>query len=169
MISVFITSKGYYIKGDKIEVALSCSPKLNDSGEPLYDEQYNIYAVLAKALTNLRQQKLTEDIMVYNDTRMIDEMNGMLQPLNDISMSFRDTIRRIILPNINANVFFRKKSEAVLVQQVESARRNLIEVPNKLKIINKLIASKEQTYKNRSIRALKTLKKRWKHGKRNEQ
>lgn len=165
MISVFINNKGYYIKGNGIEIALSCSPKRNDSGELLYDEQYHVYAVLAKALNNLRQQKLTEDIMVYNDTRMIDEMNGMLRPLDDINASFRDGIRRTILPEINANVFFRKKSQIVLAQHIDNARHNMVSVPNKLKIIDKLIEIREQAYKSRSIKALRKLKEKWIHGK----
>jgi hypothetical protein len=161
MILVFINNKGYYIKGSKMEIALSCSPKLNDSGEPLYDEQYHIYAILAKALNNLRQQNLTEDVMVYNDTRMIDEMNGTLRPMDDLNASFRDGIRRTILPEISANVFFRKKSQAVLEQQIDNARRSLVDIPNKLKIIDKLIENKEQIQKRRSIKALKKLKERW--------
>lgn len=164
MISVFINNKGYYIKGDGIEIALSCSPKRNDHGEPLYDEQYHLYAILAKALNNLRQQKLTEDIMVYNDTRLIDEMNGMLRPLDDINASFRDGIRRTILPEIDANVFFRKKGQTVLAQHIEHARRNLVEVPNKLKIIDKLIGIRERAFKSRSIKALQKLKEKWIHG-----
>ena len=165
MISVFINNKGYYIKGNGIEIALSCSPKRNDSGELLYDEQYHVYAILAKALNNLRNQDIKEDIMVYNDTRMIDEMNGMLKPLDDINTSFRDGIRRTILPEINSNVFFRKKSQTMLAQYIDSAQQSMVSVPNKLKIIDKLIAIKEQAYKSRSIKALRKLKERWTNGK----
>ena len=165
MISVFINNKGYYIKGNGIEIALSCSPKRNDNGEPLYDEQYHLYAILAKALNNLRHQDIKEDIIVYNDTRMIDEMNGMVRPLDDINASFRDGIRRTILPEISANVFFRKKSQVVLTQHIESAVQSMVSVPNKLKIIDKLINIREQAYKSRSVKALQRLKEKWIHGK----
>lgn len=167
MITVFINSKGYYIKGNGIEIALSCSPKLDSAGQPFYDEHFQLYAILAKALNALRQREMLEDVMVYNDTRLIDEMNGVLQPLNSTSAEFRNGIRRQILPEINGTVFFRKKSKHLIDQNVANAKRGLVEVPNKLKILDRLATTNKESVKTRALNALQKLKENW-NGKRNK-
>ena len=164
MITIFINSRGYYIKGNGIEIALSCSPKLDNTGQPFYGEHLQLYAVLAKALNNLRKQQLTEDIMVYNDSRLIDEMNGIVQPLNNLSAEFRNGIRRQILPEIESNVFFRKKNQYAIKQQVDNAKKSLVATPNKLKILDRLATTKIAAIKNKANNALRRLKENW-HGK----
>ena len=167
MISVYLNGNGYYIRGDKIEAALFCSPKLDDNGESFYPEHCHVYAVLSKALNELRGKDLSDDVMVYNDSRVIDEMNGAVSPLDDLSTEFRDRIRREILPEVGANIFFRKKNAQAIRQQVALGKNTLVDVPNKVQVLEELIEQHNTAQRNKTLRALDKLKENWRNGKRN--
>jgi len=47
--------------------------------------------------------------MIYSDSRIIDELNGVIAPLDEVCAKWVQSIQRNILPQIKAVVFFRKK------------------------------------------------------------
>jgi hypothetical protein len=164
MICIYLNGNGYYIKGDGIEVALSCSPNLDENGEPFYPEHCHVYAVLSKALNELRGQDLPGEIMVYNDSRVIDEMNGGVPPLDDLSGEFRNRIRREIMPDIVGTVFFRKKNTRAIAQEVSRAKSAMVDVPDKNNRLEELMQQHAASQRTKSLRALDKLKENWKNG-----
>lgn len=167
MIFVYLNHNGYYVKGDGIEAALSCSPSLDENGEPFYPAHCQVYAVLAKALNELRGQEIGDEVMVFNDSRVIDEMNGAVSPLDDLSTEFRDRIRKEIIPEIGVNIFFRKKNTRTIMREVLDAKRAMVDVPDKKKKLELLSQQEEQINRSNSVRALNKLKENWNNGKRN--
>jgi len=167
MICIYLNGNGYYITGDGIEIALSCSPNLDEHGEPFYPEHCHIYAVLSRALNELRGQELPGEVMVYNDSRVVDEMNGAVSPLDDLGAEFRNRIRREIMPDIGGTVFFRKKNTHAISQQVGEAKRTMVQVPDKNRKLEELMQQHAEAQRTKSLRALDKLKENWNHDKRN--
>ena len=167
MICVYLNSNGYYIKGDGIEAALSCSPSVNSNGEPFYPEVCHVYAVLAKALNELRDHNIQDEVTVFNDSRMIDEMNGVVTPIDSLGQEFRDRIRHEILPEVPATVFFRKKNNKIIERHLAAATASMIDVPHKIKRLTELSEQRQKVQRTKSLRALDRLKEWWKNEQRN--
>lgn len=122
MISVFINNTGYYIKGGGIEIARRCPQSADDS------QLYHEYKVLLLALVELKDVKQKEDVAVYNNTRIIDEMNGHTKPLDDACMCWQRCIRREVLSNISSIVFFVKKTSEYIDSNINSGFQILLNV-----------------------------------------
>jgi len=169
VIEIYLSYNGYHIKGNGVDAALSCSPKLDENGETFYSEYVQVYVVLAKALNELRNRQLSEDITVYNDSRLIDEMNGVVPTIDDLSLEFRDRIRREIMPTIGANIFFRKKSTKIIRQHIALAQDTMISVPNKKQQLQSLQEQHVTEQRDKSLKALDKLKENWKNGRTHKQ
>jgi hypothetical protein len=157
VISVFVNQCGYFIQGGGFEIARSC-PR-DDCNSELYHE----YKILLIALTELIGKKQNEDIIVYNNTRIIDEMNGSVPPLDDTCLSWQRCIRREILPHITSIVFFAKKSLEYINHTINDGFQMLLDVDPQLKQkalknYQEFIA-KEQNGKRKGI--LDRFRKRW--------
>jgi hypothetical protein len=163
MICIYLNSNGYYISGDGMEIALSCSPNVDENGDLFYPEQCHIYIVLSKALNELRGKDLPGEVMIYNDSRVIDEMNGTVSPLDELSGELRDRIRREVMPEIGGTVFFRKQNTRTIMKKVLHGRDSMIDVVDKSIILKEIVKQKEETSRSNTLKALDKLKEDWKN------
>ena len=143
MITVFVSKEGYYICGDGIEAALRCSPALDDHGNPIFHELHHTYKVMFLAMQVIAKKgKIDGDVIVYNDTRIIDELNGNISPFDDVCQKWRQVIRREVMPCIKSIVTFRKRAQDFIATKLAAA--------------DKLVTSQDRT-------ALKALAEKSKH------
>jgi hypothetical protein len=161
VITVYFNHKGYYITGEGIDIARSCSPALDDSGNPLFDIEHHLYYVAIFALAELKDREVKEDILVYNDTRIIEELNGMASALNEYSEELALYVKRQLLPLIKGIVLFRKKDPSFINKNVRQGHNTLIgSVDQSLKrekfteLFNKIEAEKEEI-KKKQVRKFK--------------
>lgn len=95
--------------GENVEIALRCSPALDERGNAIFQEIHHTYKVFYLALRELTRIKIEGDVIVYNDSRIIDEFNGNAKPLDEVSQQWQQFIRRDIIARIKPIVIFRKK------------------------------------------------------------
>ena len=125
MIVSYLNKNGYYIGGSDLEIIRSLSPSLNSKGEPLFHPLHHLYMVLASLLLELQGPKTSEDIIVYNDGRIIEELTGMIEPMDNICREFIKNIRGRIIPRLTGHIVFRKKSYEVINQKIKNAQQIL--------------------------------------------
>lgn len=154
---VYFNSTGYYITGNETEVSMSCSPSLDRTGNRLYTDAQHLYVVLAKALNEIRG-KDTEEITVFNDSRVIDEMNGVVAPLDDFCKEMCLGIRRSLLPELSGNVFFRKHNSHTLEHYVSGGHDAMIKVDNKFARLKDISDREESEHMQNKVKALHRLK-----------
>lgn len=159
MIECYISANGYYIYGDGLEIMNSISP-LSVRGELVLDHLQHIYAVTYLALCELKGHG-KDRVFVYNDSRLIDDMNG-LKPLDHWFESAKTMIRRRLIPSICAVVFFRKKSEKEIQEKIQYGISSLsiIDPDRDKKMINRIdidMKLHEAAVKTKAT----SLKRRW--------
>jgi len=66
------------------------------------------------------------DIMVYNDSRIIDEINGQIEPLDETCGEWVKTLRQDVIPTVKAVVFFRKKPTNHINSTIASAHGDML-------------------------------------------
>lgn len=129
MIIVTFNDKGYQVLGDNTEIVRSCSPSLTERGDPIFQVIHHTYKILYLALNEIRDMKTNDDVTVYGDSRIIDEMNGVVSPLDSVCDQWTKLMRRVTLPSIKGVVMFRKKAAsevAITIQQShERALKNV--------------------------------------------
>ena len=125
MIEVYFDRSGYYITGPNIEVAESFSP-LTVGGEMVLTELQHLYVVLYKIFSELTANNSREDIIIYNDSRIVDDMNGIINPLDDICEKTRKYMKRKVIPTIKGIILFRKKSTLFIREKIENGQKSLI-------------------------------------------
>lgn len=125
MIRVFFTEDGYYVAGESIEVTRKCSPALTSRGDRIFLPLHHEYKVLYLALCELRNAQITDDVMVYGSSRIIDEMNGT-RPLDETNGRWLTVLKRNVLPTIKAVVFFRKKEPAAVHRALDEAQTKFL-------------------------------------------
>lgn len=149
MIRVFFNEEGYYIAGENVEISRRFSPAITDRGDKIFQSIHCTYKILYSALCELKQIHIKEDIMVYGDNRIIDEINGICLPLDDSCDQWLKIIRRHIVPSIRSVIFFRKKPfdqikttisngmskmmptiSSVAVEQIQKSQQKSIAVQN---------------------------------------
>lgn len=133
MIVVYLNSSGYYVTGPDTEIIQRCNRKLGNNGVYVFQEHHHLYMVLFRALQALNKQSL-EDIILYNDTRIIDELNGNLVPLDEWSIKWHDLIMQYIVPSIRGVILFRKKNSSEIDRIVQSKQNMLLKEINIAKI-----------------------------------
>jgi hypothetical protein len=126
MITVFFNETGYYVVGGGIEIAQSCPPALTESGSPVFLTIHHTYWMLFRALKEIQGKKSQDDVMVYNDSRIIEEMNGVVEPFDDTCDRWQKAIRRNVLPSIRSCVLFRKKPATFVAENVAHGQHTLI-------------------------------------------
>lgn len=163
MITVFVTKDGYYIAGEGIEASFKCSPATDERGCPIFNEIHHTYKVLFLALKEVaRKQSIQGDVLVYNDSRIVDELNGQVQPLDDVCRKWQQTIRRELVPAIRSLVFFRKKTAEYIRSQVKAGEvllatsdpAKISELAFKLDTITK---ERARSFKGRAIARFKKM------------
>ena len=120
MIRVFFNEDGYYVAGEGVEIARRCSPALTERGDRIFQPLQHTYGVLYFALKELSKLDIRDDVMVYGDSRIIDEINGIVGPLDATNKRWLQALQRSVVPSIKSVVFFRKKA-AVDVEREVSA------------------------------------------------
>ena len=166
MITVYITKEGYYIQGEGVEATLRCSPALDEQGNPIFHELHHTYKVMFLALKEVaRKSTIQGDVMVYNDSRIIDELNGKIQPLDDVCRTWQRVIRRELVPSIRSVVMFRKKHAEFIARNVRLGQGMLM--PQDPALISELVnrAEKLQTARAQGFksRVFERFKRMWTH------
>ncbi len=114
MITIFFSEDGYCVAGGGMKISRACSPATSD-GKRIFPPLHHEYKVLFLALNEIRDLK-NEDVMVYGSSRIIDEINGVAEPLDEVCQRWTRLIRQSLIPSIKPLVFFRKKSSTEVDQ-----------------------------------------------------
>lgn len=115
-IALFLDKNGYYITGQNIELIKSCAPRTDD-------EISHLYTVLIHGLLEFVNRKIDSDIIVYNDTRIVDELNGNTEPINTEYVMY---VRRLLIPHLPVMVWFHKKPNEFIRAKISNAYNALI-------------------------------------------
>jgi signal peptidase I len=99
-----------------------------------------------------RNKGVKGDVLVYNDSRIVDELNGQIQPLDDICRKWQQLIRRELVPSIRSLVFFRKKHGDYVQTKVEIGASML---STNDPVVLRDIANKAEVVKTQQARSLK--------------
>lgn len=161
MIQIFFTEDGYYMTGEGVEIARRCSPATTDRGDRIFQPLHHTYKVLYLALCELRNIKTTEDVMVYGNNRIIEEINGYTEPLDPTCKQWLEILRRRVIPSIAPLIFFRKKP---VDEMIRSAHGDMIEQVDKrtLRHIAEQEARREYNVKKeRKHKTIKRFKESW--------
>lgn len=161
MITVFFNEDGYVVTGDGVDVARRCAPALTPEGDRIFQPVHHTYKVLYLALRELRDMNVASDVMVHNDSRIVDEVNGLLEPLDDTCAHWVRVIRQDIIPTILPVVFFRKKPTTYVNSTIATAQRDMLsqaslEQRRELAVRdNRIRTELERENKRRAIQRLK--------------
>jgi len=153
MLRIFFNEDGYFVSGESVEIAQRCSPALTEKGDRIFQPLHHTYKVLYLALSEVRNLHIKEDVIVYNDSRIIDEINGNTPPLDNICSEWLNVIRRRAIPNIKSVVFFRKKPSTVITSTIIEAHNAMLE-----KITNKQrsdLMSRECVLRSNAVKVTK--------------
>lgn len=171
MIGLYFNESGYYVQGSRIEEAWSCSPALTESGTPILPPTHHLCGVLYRALRAVQATQTTEDIVVYSDSRLIEEINGAATPLDDTHERWLEIYRRRLLPHIRSHVLFRKKPTEFVRKHVEAGHQKMIgsvDPQVRLEAITREIDRKQKEIEARKARVLERFKEDWNNGHRQE-
>jgi len=155
MADIYLNNTGFYMVGDGIEMAQSCSD------DPLFanDELCHNYMMLAGTLYALRDYDFKDDITVYNSTRLIDEFQGNV-PCDSKTVEVNRQLRNYILTYIPVSVWFRKKDSKYIDRKVKYGQDTMINiVPEEAK--RKAIQALEKQQEEKKAGVLSGFKKRW--------
>jgi len=161
MITVFFNEDGYCVTGEGVEVSRRCFPARTDSGELIFQPLHHSYKVLYLALCEVRDMAVKEDVMIYNDSRIIDEILRNVEPIDSTCAEWLKTIQRHTIPAIKSVVFFRKKSTAQVAGTISATHgRALVQLDPRTKeqIANaesKAASARELSRKGRLLQRLK--------------
>jgi hypothetical protein len=126
VIGVFFNETGYYVSGEGIEVSRSCSPALTEHGDPIFQSLQHMYKVLFLALRELHEIDIGDDVMVYGDNRIIDEVNGTIEPLDNMNQKWLNVLHRYTIPSIRSLVFFRRKPASHVRQSILAGHASML-------------------------------------------
>ena len=164
MITVFFNEDGFCITGEGVEVSRRCSPALTERGDRIFQPQHHAYKVLYLALCELRDTNMLEDVMVYNDSRIVDEINGNVEPLDSTCHEWQQVLRQDIVPQIRGVVFFRKKPTSQVNTTVRQAHEKMnvgLDQEAKQRLIEREARLQEAQKKARNEKLIYKLRKSW--------
>jgi hypothetical protein len=165
VISVFFNSQGYYIEGEGVEIARSFSPSVDQSGRPMMEPLQHLYVVLACALKELRATDTNgTDIIVYNDSRLIEEMSNEVEIPCCVCNELKLVIRRKLLPDLPGLVLFRKKSASYVNEKVQYGKTTMLASVNRrclMQMVDTMVSSIEENAVASKATKIAGLKKAW--------
>lgn len=123
---IYFNNSGYYITG-QIELIRLLNPRDG------IDELLYLSMVCAASLAELRAYRVSDTTEVYNDSRIIEEINGVLEPTNPIVLNH---IKYSICPEIPGILFFKKKSYSEIENKIRQAAKEMLP-QNNFYLINK--------------------------------
>lgn len=164
MITVFVNEDGYYVTGENVDVTQRCSPALTAHGDPIFQVIHHVYKVLWLALCEIRDMNIRDDIMVYNDSRIIDEINGTVEPIDTTCGKWLEMFNRHTIPSIKSVVFFRKKPTTTVNKTINDAHSTMLiklSGPKRQEIAERETKLREVSAKSRKRRLIDGLKNAW--------
>jgi hypothetical protein len=166
MIIVYVTQDGYFVQGEGVEACLRCSPALDDRGNAIFNEIHHTYKVIYMALKEVaRKDAIQGDVVVYNDSRIIDELNNVARPMDEVCERWQKCIRREIIPSIRSIVIFRKKAANFIRERVATGQ-NMLAAPDPAilaRAATKIEELDRQMIKSMKNRVVDRFRRMWKH------
>ena len=159
MIKVFFNETGYYTVGEGVEISRRCSPALTERGDQIFQPIHHAYRVCFLALKELAYIDVRDDVMVYSDSRIIDEVNGIAKPLDDTCEQWLQTLLRSVVPSIKAVVFFRKKSIGEIQASIDRGHKKMLPQIDE-RTAERITKSVDKT-QERKQRAIERLRTKW--------
>ena len=164
MITVFFNEDGYLVTGESVEAARRCSPATTTKGDRIFQTIHHAYKVLYLALCEVRDMDSMEDVMIHNDSRIIDEINGLVEPLDETCGEWLQTLKRDVIPTIRSVVFFRKKPMTHVNSTVSSAHDRMLtklDTRTREEIVARETKARDEQSKVRRRRLVDRLKQSW--------
>lgn len=103
-----------------MDITRSCSESL----EPLH----HLHIVLWYTLLEFVGKEIKENVLIYNDTRLIEDMNGDTRPIDEFCRRVQGKIRQELLPRIGTKVIFKKASAAKINGSISAAHDTMLKV-----------------------------------------
>ena len=126
MITVFFNEDGYYIAGEGVHVARRLHPACTDRGDKIFPQIHHTYKIIYLALCEIRDMSVKEDVMVYNDSRIIDEINHVIEPFDQSCEVWLNILQRHVIPAIRSVIFFRKKPTNQIKETIATSHKDLL-------------------------------------------
>jgi len=160
IVNCYFNSRGYYIFGDAIEI---CGATPVSQYEEQYDELQHLYLVMITVLTQLKGLK--KSIYLFNDSRLIDDMNSSAATLGPWYDKIRSLCKRNIIPEILGPVFFKKFNSKFIDDQISLGFKRLcIDNTEIQEILKAKLAAEEAKHSAALKNKVSNLKKEWFHG-----
>ncbi len=96
------------------------------------------------------------DVIVYNNSRIIDELNHIVEPIDDVCSRWRELIEQNPAQGV---VFFRKKDTS---QDVETGFKELLDIADS-STIEKLVSLEKENITNRRKERVRKFKENWRN------
>ena len=127
MIQAWFNERGYFVEGSKgdSKFVYDLPANITDNAAMLYTTRWLVLNQMLDSITLVGEQTRTEDLVLYSDSRLIEELQGELTPDNSfakdslryfIEHDYR-TFRRVIYKKCAATTINGKLSE-----QIDTAR-----------------------------------------------
>lgn len=110
MTEIFLGTSGYLISGAHESIFKCLKPEGLDSNIFLYQLLYG-------SLTEVRA--IDDQITVYNDSRLVEELNGVVKPLTLEAQAWLLFIRRHVIPKTKGRIFFNKRSNEFIEEKMK--------------------------------------------------
>lgn len=164
MITVFFNENGYCIAGEGTEVSRRCSPALTDGGDTIFQSIHHTYKILYLALCEIRDMSVQENVMVFNDSRIIDEVNRNTEPFDELCDEWLKVLQRHIIPSIRSVVFFCKKPTHQINETIAGSHSDMLiklDPKTREKIAQVETQAKKAIENTRKRQAVERLKQAW--------
>lgn len=164
MIRVFFNEDGFYVAGESVEISRRSAPATTERGDRIFQPIHHTYKILYNALSEIRSLGIKEDVIVFGDSRIIDEVNGYCQPLDDTCDQWVKILRRDVLPTVRSVVFFRKKPASFIRETIGREHARMLpslDINTAREIAANAAEHVQQTSKNRRKQARDRLRKSW--------
>lgn len=122
-VKAYFTGAGYTISGPDIYLVVSLTPLIDQNGNPLFTDKEHLYRVLIALLKELIYIKANV-IYIYNNTAIVEEMNG-LKPSDSWAEIIVSYIQRNIMPKINSIVYFNKEAISRIDNEILQMKERL--------------------------------------------
>lgn len=164
MIRVFFNEDGFYVAGESVEISRRSTPATTERGDRVFQPIHHTYKILYNALVELRSIGIQEDVIVFGDSRIIDEVNGYCQPLDETCDQWIKVLRRDVLPYIKSVVFFRKKPSSFIRETIAREHARMLPALNTntvCEIAAKAAEHVQQKSQHKRKQARDRLRKSW--------
>lgn len=155
----YFNGTGYTISGPDVCLVVKLNP-LTDKNGPIFSDREHLYRVLLALLKEITHVN-SSAIYIYNDSSIIDEMNG-IRPIDEWGGTIVRYIHRNIMPKIQSIVYFNKESISRINHEILRAEEllSLNEPKRQGKMANYISLSQESRKTHRRTRVT-SFKQTW--------